>query len=103
MWTDSPDHAHTAAHKRGAWAWFAIDEACFAPDDTSKNPEIAIFKISDGMTAHSVPDKVENVTTQAQTPSMLRDALEIDSVIIAETGRRGWLMAVFVILWASFF
>ena len=79
-----------------------IDEAYFAPDDTSKNPEIATLKISDGIMAHSVPERVEKVTTQAQTPSILRDALEIDSVIVAERGIRGRLMVDFGMFFNSF-
>ena len=80
----------------------STDEEYLAPDDTSKKPDMATFKLSDGMTEQRVPERVEKVTTQAQTPSMLRAALEIDSVIIAETGIRGLLKGIFTVLSAFF-
>lgn len=83
---------------------FETDDAAFAPDDTSKSPETATFNISElGITAHSVPDRAEKVITQAQTTSILLADLEIDSVIIAETGIRGVFIGILTVLSAFFF
>ena len=64
--------------------------AFFAPDDTSKNPDIIAFETSlRGRREQSAPERAEKVMTQAQTVSMFFAAFDIASVITKETGWRG--------------
>lgn len=67
-----------------------MTDAFFAPDDTSKNPEIIAFDVSErGSTEQRAPDKAENDITQAQINSIFFAAFDIDSVITWEKGKRG--------------